>query len=82
MSRGMRIFDSSSAWWALRGKPSRMKPRVVVSSCSKRAATTPMVTSSGTNSPDSMYSCRRRPKSVPDCTAARNMSPVEMWGTT
>ena len=47
-----------------------------------RSPTTPMMMSSGSRSPRSMYSCALRPKSVPSLTAARSMSPVEMCGTT
>ena len=36
-------------------------------------------TSSGTSSPLSMIALALRPISVPACTAARSMSPVDSW---
>ena len=38
--------------------------------------------SSPTRPPESMISLAARPSSVPSRTAARSMSPVEMWGMT
>ena len=40
----------------------------------------PMTTESGTRSPASMYRFASRPMAVWFLTAARRMSPVEMWG--
>ena len=42
----------------------------------------PIMTSSGTRPPAFMMLSARWPSSVPSLTAARSMSPVEMWGTT
>jgi len=42
----------------------------------------PTMMSSGTSSPVSMIALAFFPNSVPSRTAARRMSPVEMWGTT
>jgi hypothetical protein len=74
--RSSVIFASSaSAWGTVRGKPSRTNPSAA-SSVWSRSAITPMITSSGTRSPRSMYSSACLPTSVPSLTAARRMSPV------
>ena len=82
MPRGDVISRRASAWGTVRGKPSSTKPRVRVSSRSRRSSTMPTMMSSGSSSPALMYSSALRPNSVPSRTAARSMSPVEMWGTT
>ena len=40
-----------------------------------------IVSSSGTSSPEARIGATWRPSSVPSAIAARNMSPVETWGT-
>ena len=40
-----------------------------------------MVTSSGTRAPRSTYGATSAPSGEPSRTAARNRSPVEMWGS-
>ena len=83
-SSGRSNLESSAsratAWADVRGKPSRMKPFSVSASC-KRSVTKPMITSSGTRSPASMYDFAFCPSGVPAFTAARSMSPVEMCGS-
>ena len=55
---------------------------LVVSLSLSRSSTTPTMISSDTRPPASMTDLAFRPNSVPAATAARSMSPVEMWGTT
>jgi hypothetical protein len=55
---------------------------LVVSLSFNRSSTTPTMMSSPTRPPASMTDLALRPNSVPDATAARSMSPVEMCGTT
>ncbi len=50
--------------------------------CDSRSATSPITTESGIRSPASMYAWAWSPASDRERTAPRNMSPVEMWGTT
>ena len=69
--------SSASAWPTLRGKPSSRKPSCAAS-LSTHSRITPMMTSSGTRSPLSMYSLAFWPSSVPSFTALRRMSPVAM----
>ena len=72
----LSIRSSASACGTVRGKPSRMKPRLA-SGWSIRSDTMPTTTSSGTSSPRAMMSRAFTPIGVPAATAARNMSPVE-----
>src|SRR4051794_29255039 len=75
-SRSLNVF----ACGTLRGKPSSRNP-LLASSSSSRDSTIPMVISSGTRSPASMYFFACCPSSVPWLTFARKMSPVEILGT-
>src|SRR4051794_1810728 len=70
--------SSASACVSVRGKPSRRKPSSVSDSAS-RSRITPMMTSSGTSSPRSMYSFACLPRSVCSLTALRSMSPVATY---
>src|SRR3954465_10281157 len=72
-------FSSDSACCTLRGKPSSRKPSAQ-SGPSMQARIIPMITSSGTRSPRSMYSLACLPSSVPFLTCSRSMSPVAMYG--
>src|SRR3954465_13515515 len=72
--------SSASACWSWRGKPSRRKPSSVSDSAS-RSRITPMMTSSGTRSPRSMYSFACLPRSVCSLTALRSMSPVATYAS-
>ena len=69
----------ASAWGMVRGKPSNRKP-LAQSAWAMRSLTRPMMMSSLTRPPESMTFLAARPSSVPALTAARNMSPVEIWG--
>ena len=77
--RSFRMPVRASACSTVRGKPSRMKP-FLQSGFARRSFTIPIVTSSGTSFPASMQAFACLPSSVPSFTAARNMSPVEIWG--
>src|SRR3954451_10459359 len=72
--------SSASACWSVRGKPSRRKPSAVSASAS-RSRITPMMISSGTRSPRSMYSFACLPRSVWFLTAWRSMSPVATYAS-
>src|SRR2546426_506789 len=72
--------SSASAWGIVRGKPSRMKPRLA-SGWASRSAMSPTITSSGTSAPRSMKALASRPRGVPLVTASRSMSPVATCGT-
>src|SRR3954463_10482829 len=74
-SRSLNVF----ACGTLRGKPSSRNP-LRASSSSSRDTTIPIVISSGTRSPASMYFLACWPSSVPWLTFARKMSPVEIFG--
>lgn len=50
------------------------------SSLERRSLTIPTVTASGTSWPLSIYFLASRPSGVCSFTAARNISPVEIWG--
>ena len=63
----------------VRGKPSSKNP-FFASSSEILSFTMPTVTSSGTNSPRSMYDLASLPKSVSSLIAFLNMSPVDMCG--
>src|SRR3954447_25002165 len=73
------IPSNVCAWGTLRGNPSSRKP-LLASSSSSRDTTIPIVISSGTRSPASMYFLACWPSSVPWLTFARKMSPVEIFG--
>src|SRR5208337_3695351 len=79
LPRPISTVSNASAWGTVRGKPSRIKP-FWQSGCARRSLMMPMTTASGTSLPASMYSLAFRPISVPALTAARRMSPVEIWG--
>mmetsp|Transcript_10082 Transcript_10082/g.38180 ORF Transcript_10082/g.38180 Transcript_10082/m.38180 type:complete len:201 (+) Transcript_10082:1264-1866(+) len=81
MSASMPASASASACARVRGKPSSSHPCVWQSACCRRSFTMPMMTSSGTSWPLSMYPCASFPISVPSCTAARSMSPVDRCTT-
>ena len=68
--------SSISAWPIVRGKPSRRKP-LSASPESNRSAITSQISSSGTRSPESMYSLAFLPSSDCASTASRRMIPVE-----
>ena len=70
------------AWATVRGQPSRMKPRSLVSLSARRPETISMMRSSPRRSPRSMSSLAFLPSGVPCLTASRSMSPVETWVTT
>src|SRR3954464_639103 len=83
VSRRSTFFSarsSASACLSVRGKPSRRKPSSVSASAS-RSRMTPMMTSSGTRSPRSMYSLACLPRSVCSLTAWRSMSPVATYAS-
>src|SRR3954447_18790176 len=73
-------WSSASACLSVRGKPSRRKPSSVSDSAS-RSRITPMMTSSGTRSPRSMYPLACLPRSVCSLTARRSMSPVATYAS-
>ena len=60
-------------------KPSKSTPWPAASSCN-RSWFKPIITSSGTNNPASMYSFAASPIGDPSFTAARNISPVDTCG--
>jgi hypothetical protein len=78
-SRSVMISSSAVACATVRGKPSRMNP-FRASERSSRSRTIPIITSSLTSSPRSMIALARMPMSVPSWTAARSISPVEIFG--
>jgi len=63
----------------VRGKPSNRKP-LAQSGWAMRSFTRPMMISSLTSAPASITFLAARPMVVPAFTAARSMSPVEIWG--
>ncbi|CAM9330582.1 unnamed protein product [Heterosigma akashiwo] len=67
---------SACACAAVRGKPSSSQPLATQSACARRSCTMEMISSSGTSSPSSMYSCAARPRKVCFFTSSRSMSPV------
>ena len=71
--------SSASAWWTVRGNPSRMNP-FDASGSSSRSCTIRTMTPSGTYSPRSMKVRASIPRWVPSSTCSRRMSPVEICG--
>src|SRR3990167_4235033 len=69
----------ASAWGMVRGKPSNRKP-LAQSGWAMRSLTRLMMRSSLTRPPDSITALACMPNGVPAFTAARSMSPVEIWG--
>src|SRR5258708_16425946 len=73
------ILSSASACGIVRGKPSNTKP-FEQSDFLSRSSMMPIMISSGTSLPALIRGWAFRPSSVPCWTAARRMSPVEIWG--
>src|SRR2546427_66237 len=78
--RSARVRSTSSAWGAVRGKPSNTAP-----CCASGFASSSLIrermTVSGTSLPSSMNFLASRPSGVPVATAARRMSPVVIFGS-
>src|SRR3989454_542114 len=78
--RSARVRSTSSAWAAVRGKPSSTAP-----CCASGFASSSLIrarmTASGTSLPSSMNFLASRPSGVPVWTAARRMSPVVIFGS-
>jgi len=71
--------SKASAWATVLGKPSKRKP-LSQSSFVNLSLTIPIVTSSGTNWPLSIYLFASIPKGVFSFMFALNISPVDIWG--
>ena len=69
----------ASAWGMVRGNPSNRKP-LAQSAWAMRSLTRLMIRSSLTSWPASITALACWPRGVPALTAARSMSPVEIWG--
>ena len=73
------IASTASAWFSVRGYPSRMKPSAQ-SAWSIRSETIALTMSSETRLPESITALAFSPTSDWAVTAARSMSPVESCG--
>src|SRR5437660_10430138 len=77
--RSPSVVSTSSAWAAVRGKPSKTAPSFA-SGFASSSLMRLRITASGTSLPSSMYFFACRPSGVSALTAARRMSPVVILG--
>src|SRR5947207_7936406 len=78
--RSPSVVSTSSAWAAVRGKPSKIAPSLA-SGFASSSLMRPKITASGTSLPSSMYFFAWAPSGVFSLTAARRMSPVVILGS-
>src|SRR5213592_3170148 len=79
LPRSPSVSSTSSAWAAVRGKPSKTAPSLA-SGFASSSLMRLKITASGTSLPSSMYFFACAPSGVFSFTAARRMSPVVILG--